>query len=57
MHYYYDVLANFVENYLEFYEWEKNDPFTFIKKVPFIRINHKDMLEFLTHKNRIKNTW
>lgn len=57
MHYYYDVLANFDENYLEFYEWEKNDPFTFIKKVPFIRINNQDMLDLLTYKIRIESYW
>ena len=57
MHYYYDVLGNFDENYLEFYEWEKNDPFTLIKKVPLVRINNKDMLDLLTYKIQIKNSW
>ena len=57
MHYYYDVLANFDECYLEFYEWEKNDPITMIKKVPFIRISNKDMMDFLTYKIKIKNSW
>ena len=57
MHYYYDVLGNFDENYLEFYEWEKNDPFTLIKKVPLVRINNKDMLDLLTYKIQIKSSW
>lgn len=57
MHYYYDVLGNFDENYLEFYEWEKNDPITFIKKVPLVRISNKDMLNLLTYKIKVKGTW
>lgn len=36
MHYYYDVLGNFDENYLEFYEWEKNDPFTLIPSLTLL---------------------
>lgn len=57
MHYYYDVIGNFDENYLEFYEWEKSDPFTLIKKVPLVRINNKDMLDLLMYKIQIKRSW
>ena len=43
MQYYYDVLGNFSEYILKFYEWESDDDIVNIKKIPFIKISKEDM--------------
>lgn len=41
----YDIVLNYerVEDSYESYEWSKNDYFTYIEKIPIIKIDHKDM--------------
>lgn len=39
MNYIYDVLANFNEEYYEFYDWNEKDEITHIKKTPIIKTN------------------
>lgn len=61
MQYYYDVLGNFSEYILKFYEWESNDDIVNIKKIPFIKISKEDMRVLLSYSvileidNIIKN--
>lgn len=38
MNYTYDILANFNENYYEFYDWNNKDELTHIKKLPIIKV-------------------
>lgn len=62
MQYYYDVLGNFSEYILKFYEWESNDDIVNIKKIPFIKISKEDMRVLLSYSvilevdNIIKNS-
>ena len=44
MTYIYDILLNFNEEFYEFYEWEKNDKFYHIKKIPLFKVT-TDILE------------
>ena len=49
MNYIYDILVNFKETLYDFYEWNKNDNITHIRKIPLFRINDnffKDICEF-----------
>lgn len=39
MNYIYDVLANFGDNYFEFYDWNENDSIIHIKKLPILKVN------------------
>ena len=63
MNYIYDVLTNFNENYIDFFEWEKKDNYTHFKKIPIIKINNKDYNILFTNNikldieilNKIKN--
>ena len=54
MNYYYDVILNWSENEgYEFYEWNDTDYLELVKKIPLIKIKHKDFLNVLTNKIRI----
>lgn len=59
MNYIYDILLNFndAEEYFEFYEWKEDDCFEHIKRIPLIRINSKQMLEILTYKIKVPNSF
>ena len=52
MNYIYDLVLNFREEYLDFYEWEREDSILFINKIPIIRVNNIQYDEII--KNRIK---
>lgn len=48
MVYIYDIILNFNDELIEFFEWEDNDNIKYIKKVPLIRVEDsliKDILE------------
>lgn len=48
MVYIYDIVLNFNDELLEFFEWEDNDDIKYIKRLPLIRVNDnliKDILE------------
>lgn len=44
MNYYYDVILNFADNNLLFYEWDEKDSFDYIEKIPIYRISETDMI-------------
>ena len=51
MNYYYDIILNWNEGQeYEFYEWNDTDYLELIKKIPLIKIKHKDFLNVLTNK-------
>lgn len=52
MNYYYDVILNFFETNLMFYEWESDDNLECISKIPLFKVLEKDIYNFL--KNNIK---
>lgn len=43
MNYIYDILLNFNDNYFDFYDWNKLDNITEIRKIPIFKINSEDM--------------
>ena len=43
MNYIYDIILNFNEQIYDFYEWNKSDNLTHIRKIPLIRVNSKDL--------------
>ena len=43
MNYIYDIILNFNEQIYDFYEWNKSDSLTHIRKMPLLRINSKDL--------------
>lgn len=52
MNYYYDLILNFDENNILFYEWESSDNLENIEKIPIYKIGGNDM--FKIYKNHIK---
>jgi len=50
MIYIYDILLNFNENLIEFYEWEKSDVIYHIKKIPVFKIETVFMEDILAKK-------
>lgn len=53
MNYYYDVILNWNEfSPYSFYEWNDSDYLELIKKIPFIKIKHKNLIDI--YSNNIK---
>ena len=50
MTYIYDILLNFNNDFYEFYEWEKTDYITHIKKIPIYKVNTNLIDDLLTKK-------
>lgn len=53
MNYIYDILANFNEVYYDFYEWEKKDNISHIKRIPIIKIDKNCFNDIVTHQFKI----
>ena len=45
MSYIYDILLNFNTKYYDFFEWNKNDEITHIKKIPIFKTASEDFLK------------
>lgn len=43
MNYIYDIILNFQERIYDFYEWNKTDVITHIRKIPVFKISSKDL--------------
>lgn len=43
MNYIYDIILNFNEQIYDFYEWNKGDNLSHVRKIPLFRINSKDL--------------
>ena len=43
MKYIYDLELNFKNKYYDFYEWEKKDKITHIKKIPSYKVTDEDI--------------
>lgn len=50
MTYIYDLLLNFHENFYDVYEWNTEDQFSYIKKIPVFKINNKYFYEMKNHR-------
>lgn len=63
MNYIYDIILNFNDYYFDFYDWNKTDKITEIRKIPIFKVNNKVFydLKYNVFKlsnqfiNRIKN--
>ena len=53
----YDIVLNYekVEDSYEFYEWNKKDHFTYIEKIPILKIKNQDMKECLYSRFQISS--
>lgn len=54
MNYYYDIILNWNEEEpYSFYEWRNTDYLEMIKKIPFIKVKHKVLLDLLENKVKV----
>lgn len=49
MNYYYDVLLNFLDTNIYFYEWDSLDNIEYYKRVPLIQVNSKTLRDFINN--------
>lgn len=53
MNYYYDLVLNFSEDNLFFYEWEEADKLEYFRKIPIFQVPTKTISDFINYKIRI----
>lgn len=51
----YDILVNFKKYPYEFYEWEKEDDISHIKKIPSVKTNDKTLFDIMNYQTKIKD--
>lgn len=54
MNYVYDILSNFNQELYAFYDWDKNDNFTHLRKVPSFRVSKEVLVDLMFKKVKIK---
>lgn len=54
MNYVYDILSNFNQELYDFYDWDKNDNFTHLRKVPSFRVSKEVLVDLMFEKVKIK---
>lgn len=54
MNYVYDILSNFNQELYVFYDWDKNDNFTHLRKVPSFRVSKEVLVDLMFKKVKIK---
>lgn len=54
MNYVYDILSNFNQELYDFYDWDKNDKFTHLRKVPSFRVSKEVLVDLMFKKVKIK---
>lgn len=54
MNYIYDIYLNLNKILFDFFDWNKNDKITHIKKIPVLKITEEDLKLFLNNKIKIK---
>lgn len=56
MNYYYNIILNWSEKTpYNFYEWNDTDYLELIKKIPFIKIKHKSLIDIMENNIKINN--
>ncbi len=55
MTYIYDILLNFNQDFYEFYEWDKGDNLTIVKKIPLLKVSSSVIDDVLTKKIKIED--
>lgn len=54
MNYVYDILSNFNQELYDYYDWDKNDNFTHLRKVPSFRVSKEVLVDLMFKKVKIK---
>lgn len=54
MNYVYDILSNFNQELYDFYDWDKNDNFTHLRKVPSFKVSKEVLVDLMFKKVKIK---
>lgn len=54
MIYIYDVLLNFNECLIEFFEWEEDDDIKYIRKIPVFNVSSKTIRDFVLYKVKLE---
>lgn len=49
MKYIYDVVLNFNDIFYNFYEWDKKDTITYVKKIPIFKVTNDIINDFITN--------
>lgn len=49
MNYYYDVVLNFLDTNVLFYEWNEDDNLEYFKKIPLIKVSSKTLRDFINN--------
>ncbi len=57
MNYIYDILLNFKPVLYDFYEWNKEDEITHIRKIPIIKVESNILYDIKNYKIKISNTF
>ena len=47
MNYVYDILLNFKEDFIDFYDWNTRDGLSHIRKIPIFKVETKVLKDFL----------
>lgn len=55
MVYVYDILVNFNEKMIDFYDWDKNDQIKHIRKMPIFKVNSKVIMDIMFNKVKISS--
>ena len=55
MNYIYDIYLNLNETPYDFFDWNKNDKLTHIKKIPVIKVNEESLNKIISNKIKIDN--
>lgn len=55
MNYYYDIILNFLDTNVLFYEWNNDDNLEYYKKIPLIKVNSKTLKDFINNEVCITN--
>ena len=55
MVYVYDILANFNEKMIDFYDWDKNDQIRHIRKMPIFKVSSKVIMDIMFNKVKINS--
>lgn len=53
MNYYYDVLLNFFDENVEFYEWDSLDNLEYYKRIPLVSVDSKTLNDFINNDVKV----
>lgn len=50
MNFYYDIVLNFSDDFLMFYEWDSTDNIEYYKKIPLFSVSNKTLKDFINNE-------